>query len=127
MTHGATSLGLGLEEFLARLQAAGLRTLPGTAAEILSDDVRSIICPDKLNAEAWLNVLATAHGLGLSTTATIMFGHVDSYRHWAIHLRRILQLQRRTGGITEFVPLPFVAEEAPIYRRGQSRKGANLP
>ena len=100
--------------------------MPGTAAEILSDDVRAEICPDKLSTGQWLEVVESAHRLGLSTTATIMFGHVDRYHHWAIHLLEILDLQRRSGGITEFVPLPFVAHEAPIYRRGQSRRGPSL-
>ncbi|MGK2925091.1 MAG: 5-amino-6-(D-ribitylamino)uracil--L-tyrosine 4-hydroxyphenyl transferase CofH [Lysobacterales bacterium] len=123
VTHGAETLGLPVRSFLLQLQRAGLKTLPGTAAEILSDDVRAIICPDKLTTDEWLNVVGTAHEIGLPTTATIMFGHVDVYRHWAIHMLRILELQRRTGGFTEFVPLPFVASEAPIYRRGQSRRG----
>jgi FO synthase len=126
VTHGAESLGIPVAEFLAELKKVGLKTLPGTAAEILSDDVRDIICPDKINTRQWLDVIGAAHDLGLSTTATIMFGHVDRYHHWAIHLLRILQLQRRSGGITEFVPLSFVADEAPIYRRGQSRRGPTL-
>ena len=124
--HGAGTLGIAVPEFLAELKAAGLRTLPGTAAEILADDVRAIICPDKLSTGQWLEVVTAAHELGLSTTATIMFGHVDRYRHWAIHLQRIRELQRRYGGVTEFVPLPFVAHEAPIYRRGQARRGPTL-
>jgi len=123
ISHGAETLGLTVSRFLQKLQIAGLRTLPGTAAEILSDDIRAIICPDKLNTSQWLNVVGAAHELGLPTTATIMFGHVEQYRHWAIHLLHILELQRRTGGFTEFVPLPFVASEAPIYRRGLSRRG----
>ena len=123
VTHGAQSLGISIGEFLTELKKVGLKTLPGTAAEILSDDIRDIICPDKLNSQQWLDVVATAHEVGLPTTSTIMFGHVDHYHHWAIHLLRILKLQRRTGGITEFVPLPFVADEAPMYRRGQSRRG----
>jgi len=126
VTHGAESLGVSVEDFLTKLKKAGLRTLPGTAAEILSDDIRAKICPDKLNTQQWLEVVGTAHDLGLATTATIMFGHVDHYHHWAVHLLRILELQRRSGGITEFVPLPFVADEAPIYRRGQSRRGPTL-
>ena len=126
VAHGAESLGISVGEFLAELKKVGLKTLPGTAAEILSDDVRDIICPDKINTRQWLDVIGTAHGLGLSTTATIMFGHVDRYHHWAIHLLRILELQQRSGGITEFVPLSFVADEAPIYRRGQSRRGPTL-
>jgi len=124
--HGADSLGISVSEFLTELKRSGLKTLPGTAAEILCDDVRAEICPDKLSTGQWLEVVETAHRLGLFTTATIMFGHVDRYHHWAKHLLRILELQRRTGGITEFVPLPFVAHEAPIYRRGQSRRGPSL-
>ncbi len=121
--NGAETLGLTVPQFLQQLKEAGLNTLPGTAAEILSDDIRAIICPDKLTTRQWLEVVGAAHELGLPTTATIMFGHVDTYRHWAMHLLHVLELQRRTGGITEFVPLPFVASEAPIYRRGQSRRG----
>ncbi len=126
VTHGAESLGVSVGEFLTELKKVGLKTLPGTAAEILSDDIRAKICPDKLNTQQWLDVVGAAHDLGLATTATIMFGHVDHYHHWAVHLLRILELQRRTGGITEFVPLPFVADGAPIYRRGQSRRGPTL-
>ena len=92
----------------------------------MSDDIRDLICPDKINSAQWQEVVETAHSLGLATTATIMFGHVDRYRHWAIHLLRLLDIQQRTGGITEFGPLPFVASEAPIYRRGQSRRGPTL-
>jgi FO synthase len=124
--HGAGSLGISLSEFLSELKNSGLKTLPGTAAEILCDEVRAEICPDKLTTDEWLEVVETAHGLDLPTTATIMFGHVDRYHHWAEHLLRILELQRRSGGITEFVPLSFVAHEAPIYRRGQSRRGPTL-
>jgi FO synthase len=121
--NGAETLDLTVPQFLQQLKEAGLNTLPGTAAEILSDDIRAIICPDKLTTRQWLEVVGAAHELGLPTTATIMFGHVETYRHWAMHLLHVLELQRRTGGITEFVPLPFVASEAPIYRRGQSRRG----
>jgi FO synthase len=126
VTHGAESLGVSIPEFLTELKKAGLKTLPGTAAEILSDDVRAIICPDKLNTQQWLDVVASAHDLGLATTATIMFGHVEHYHHWAVHLLRILDLQQRSLGLTEFVPLPFVADEAPMYRRGLSRRGPTL-
>jgi FO synthase len=123
VTHGATTLGLGVPDFLERLRAAGLRSLPGTAAEILDDDVRAILCPDKLTTAQWLRVMENAHVTGLRTTATIMFGHVDSPIHWARHLLAIRTLQARTGGFTEFVPLPFVHMEAPIYFKGQARKG----
>jgi len=121
--HGAHSLGLSLIDYLSRLRAAGLASLPGTAAEILDDEVRAILCPDKINTAQWLEVMETAHGVGLKSTATIMFGHVDGYRHWARHLIRVRRLQAKTKGFTEFVPLPFVHMEAPIYRKGQSRKG----
>ena len=121
--HGATTLGIGLEAFLRRLKEAGLNTLPGTAAEILDDEVRDVICPDKLNTAEWLEVIETAHKVGFRTTATIMFGHVETPRHWARHLIRIRDLQQRTGGFTEFVPLPFVHMEAPIALRGQARHG----
>jgi FO synthase len=97
--------------------------LPGTAAEILDDDIRAHICPDKLNTAEWLEVIGTAHDVGLPTTATIMFGHLEQPVHWARHLRAIRSLQERTGGFTEFVPLPFVHMEAPLYRRGQARRG----
>ena len=109
--------------FLAALQEAGLGSLPGTAAEILDDEVRAVICPDKIATEQWLSVMAAAHGLGLRSTATIMFGHVDAPRHWARHLLRVRALQERTGGFTEFVPLPFVAMEAPLYLKGRARRG----
>jgi FO synthase len=121
--NGAATLGLPLRDYLARLKAAGLSSLPGTAAEILDDEVRAVICPDKITTAQWLEVMKTAHALGLKGTATIMFGHIDGYRHWARHLLRIRALQERTGGFTEFVPLPFVHMEAPIYLRGRARKG----
>lgn len=124
--QGAATLGLGLEDYLRQLKDAGLGTLPGTAAEVLDDEVRAIICPDKINTAQWLEVMRTAHKLGIRSTATIMFGHVDGYQHWARHLLRVRDLQRETGGFTEFVPLPFVASEAPIYLKGQSRKGPSL-
>jgi FO synthase len=123
VSHGARTLGLTLEAFLARLKGQGLSTLPGTAAEILDDDVRALLCPDKLRTAEWLEVMETAHGVGLSSTATIMFGHVDGLEHWARHLLRIRDLQLRTGGFTELVPLPFVHLEAPIWRRGVARSG----
>ncbi len=121
--HGAGSLGLPLDDYLARLKAAGLGSLPGTAAEILDDEVRAVICPDKLDTAQWLETIEAAHRAGLRTTATIMFGHVDGPRHWARHLIAIRDLQRRTGGFTEFVPLPFVPMEAPMGLRGESRRG----
>lgn len=121
--HGATTLGVSSSEFLQELKRQGLGSLPGTAAEILSDDVRAIICPDKVTTAEWLRIIAEAHRAGLPTTSTIMFGHVDGYAHWARHILAIRDLQEETGGITEFVPLPFVHVNSPIYKRGQSRRG----
>lgn len=124
--QGAETLGIGLAEFLRELKSAGLGTLPGTAAEILHDDVRRIICADKINTAQWLEVMATAHEVGLRSTATIMFGHVDAPEHWAAHLLAVRKLQGRTGGFTEFVPLPYVAQEAPMYLKGRSRAGPSF-
>ena len=121
--QGAATLHLSLEEFLGQLQSAGLGTLPGTAAEVLHDDVRQELCPDKLSAGQWLEVMDTAHRVGFKTTATIMYGHIDRPEHWARHLTSIRELQERTGGFTEFVPLPFVHMEAPIYLKGRARRG----
>ena len=123
VTQGAKTLGIPLDTFLRQLKAAGLGTLPGTAAEILDDEVRRHICPDKVNTAAWFGVMRTAHALGLRTTSTIMFGHLETTRHWARHLLGLRDLQVETGGFTEFVPLPFVHMEAPVYRRGLARPG----
>jgi FO synthase len=124
--HGAETLGVTVAEFLARLKKVGLSSLPGTAAEILDDEVRDIICPDKINTEQWMDVMRTAHALGLGSTATIMFGHVEKYEHVARHLLRLRTLQEETGGFSEFVPLPFVHMEAPIYLKGGARRGPTL-
>lgn len=126
VTHGARTLGLSLEAYLGWLRDAGLASLPGTAAEILVDVVRQAICPDKVDTAQWLAVMRAAHRVGLRSTATIMFGHVDSYAHWAEHLLLIRDLQAETGGFTEFVPLPFVHMEAPMWRKGRSRSGPSF-
>jgi FO synthase len=123
VTEGAKRLGEPLEQYLQRLMDAGLRTLPGTAAEILDDDVRAILCPDKVNTEEWLHAHRTAHGVGLRSNVTIMFGSVEQPRSWARHLIVTRDLQKETGGFTEFVPLPFVHMEAPLYHRRMSRRG----
>ena len=124
--QGAATLGFSVPVFLRQLREAGLNTLPGTAAEILHDDVRADLCPDKLNTEQWLEVMAASHDAGLRTTATIMYGHIDRPRHWASHLLHIRSLQQRTGGFTEFVPLPFVHMEAPMYLKGKARRGPSF-
>ncbi len=124
--QGASTLGISLEEFLKKLMAAGLNTLPGTAAEVLDDEVRQVLCADKLNSEQWLEVMETAHKVGFKTTATIMYGHIDRPKHWANHLLRIRALQKRTSGFTEFVPLPYVHMEAPMYLKGLSRRGPSF-
>jgi 7,8-didemethyl-8-hydroxy-5-deazariboflavin synthase CofH subunit len=121
--QGAHTLGVPVRELLTRLQTAGLGSLPGTAAEILDDRVRSHLCPDKIRTSQWAEVMITAHELGLRATATIMFGHIDDARSWANHLEVVRAIQQRTGGFTEFVPLPFVHMGAPIFLRGQSRPG----
>jgi FO synthase len=121
--HGARTLGLPLAKYLERLRDAGLSTLPGTAAEILDDEIRALICPDKLSTDEWLTVIGTAHDVGLRTTATIMFGHVEHPLHWARHLLRLRELQERTSGISEFVPLGYVHMEAPLWRKGLTRSG----
>jgi FO synthase len=121
--QGAATLGLPLGDYLARLRDAGLSSLPGTAAEILDDEVRRILCPDKVTTEQWLEVHRTAHEAGLRSTATIMFGSIEGPRSWARHLIAVRELQKRTGGFTEFVPLPFVHMEAPIYLKGGARPG----
>jgi FO synthase len=121
--QGAETLGIPVREFLTRLRDVGLGTLPGTAAEILDDDVRLHLCPDKIRTAQWAEVMITAHELGLQSTSTIMFGHIDSPAAWANHYDVLRRIQRRTGGITEFVPLPFVHMGAPIFVRGASRPG----
>ncbi len=121
--HGATTLGLSISDYLMKLRDAGLGSLPGTAAEILDDEVRDILCPDKVSTDQWLDIMRAAHKAGLRTTATIMFGHVDQPKHWARHILRLRNLQKDTGGFTELVPLPFVAAEAPIALKGAARMG----
>jgi FO synthase len=121
--QGAATLGVPVADYLARLRDAGLSSLPGTAAEVLDDRVRRIICPDKITSAQWLEVHDTAHRVGLRSNNTIMFGHVDRAEHWARHLVAVRHQQRSSGGFTEFVPLPFVPMEAPMYLKGLSRRG----
>jgi CofH subfamily radical SAM domain protein len=123
VTEGARRLGEPLPVYLARLRDAGLRTLPGTAAEILDDGIRSLLCPDKISTDEWLDAHRAAHQVGLNSNITIMFGAVEQPVHWARHLVRTRALQRETGGFTEFVPLPFVHMAAPIYLQKKARRG----
>ena len=124
--QGAKTLGKSIPDFLQELKEAGLGTLPGTAAEILDDEVRATLCPDKINTSEWLEVMEAAHQAGFATTATIMHGHIEEYKHLARHLLRVRDLQARTGGFTEFVILPFVHMEAPLYLKGRARKGPSF-
>ncbi len=121
--EGARRSDQNLAEYLTRLRDAGLKTLPGTAAEILDDDVRAILCPDKISSDQWLEVHRAAHGVGLHSNITIMFGAVEGVESWVTHLLRTRALQKETGGFTEFVPLPFVHMATPIFLKGRSRRG----
>ncbi len=121
--NGSARTGLPVREWLVRAREAGVGSLPGTAAEILDDDVRWVLTKGKLPAAAWIEVITTAHELGIPTTATMMYGHVDTPAHWVAHLRVIRRVQERTGGFTEFVLLPFVHASAPIYLAGLARPG----
>jgi FO synthase len=121
--QGAATLGLSLEDYLARLRDLGLGSLPGTAAEILDDEVRAIICPDKVTTDQWLEVHGAAHRVGLRSNVTMMMGHVERPAHWANHLVRAREQQALSGGFTEFVPLPFVPMEAPMFLKGLARRG----
>jgi FO synthase len=121
--QGAATLGISLEEYLAWLRNLGLGSLPGTAAEVLDDEVRRVICPDKVTTGQWLAVHDAAHRAGLRSNVTLMFGHADTPRSWARHLLRAREQQLRSRGFTEFVPLPFVPMEAPIYLQGRARRG----
>jgi FO synthase len=121
--QGAQTLGVSVRSFLTRLRDAGLGSLPGTAAEVLDDGVRHHLCPDKVRTAEWAEVMITAHELGLRATSTLMFGHIDGPAAWANHLEVLRAIQRRTGGFTEFVPLPFVHMASPIYLQGRARPG----
>ena len=123
VTEGAKRLGEPLEDYLRRMMDAGLATLPGTAAEILDDEIRALLCPDKIDTEEWLDAHRTAHRVGLRSNVTIMYGAIEQPVHWARHIVRTRDLQRETGGFTEFVPLPFVHMAAPMYLQRKARRG----
>jgi FO synthase len=124
--NGATKLGISFVEFLQECRRRGLGTIPGTAAEILDDDVRWVLTKGKLPADVWEQIVRSAHGLGIRSSSTIMYGHVDAPPHWVFHIRRLARIQRDTGGFTEFVPLSFVHQNAPIYLAGKARPGPSF-
>ncbi len=124
--NGASKLGISFREFLQECRRHGLGTIPGTAAEILDDDVRWLLTKGKLPADTWEEIVRTAHSLGIRSSSTIMYGHVDAPPHWVFHIRRLARIQRDTGGFTEFVPLSFVHQNAPIYLAGKARPGPSF-
>ncbi|CAL9540249.1 FO synthase [Streptomyces sp. enrichment culture] len=126
VVNGATRTGLSIREWLTAAKEAGLDSIPGTAAEILDDEVRWILTKGKLPAATWIEVIETAHDLGIRSSSTMMYGHVDQPRHWLGHLRTLAGIQQRTGGFTEFVTLPFIHTNAPVYLAGISRPGPSL-
>jgi FO synthase len=126
VTEGARRLDMPLRDYLVQAKEAGLATLPGTAAEILDDEVRAVICPDKIDTEEWLDAHRTAHSVGLRSNVTIMFGHVERPEHIANHIVRTRAVQQETGGFTEFVPLPFVHMATPIFLQRRARRGPTM-
>ncbi|MEX2985493.1 bifunctional FO biosynthesis protein CofGH [Streptomyces sp. C36] len=123
IVNGATRTGLSLREWLTAAKEAGLDTIPGTAAEILDDEVRWVLTKGKLPTATWIEVVKTAHELGIRSSSTMMYGHVDQPRHWLGHLRTLAEIQKETGGFTEFVTLPFIHTNAPVYLAGIARPG----
>ena len=115
--YGATLSGVSIRDYLSALKEAGVGSLPGTSAEVLVDEVRQQISPGRIGTAQWIDLIQTAHEIGIPTTSTIMYGHIESSRHKAVHLDILRDIQKRTGGITEFVPLSFVYEEAPMFHR----------
>jgi FO synthase len=124
IVNGATRCDQSLRDFLRSLHDAGVDSIPGTAAEILDDEVRWVLTKGKLPAATWIEVVTTAHEVGLPSSATMMYGHVDAPVHWVRHLRTLREIQQRTGGFTEFVGLPFVHHNAPLYLAGKARPGS---
>ncbi|WP_309493365.1 5-amino-6-(D-ribitylamino)uracil--L-tyrosine 4-hydroxyphenyl transferase CofH [Candidatus Hecatella orcuttiae] len=124
VVYAASKGGLGLEETLRRLKEAGLDSMPGTAAEVLVDEVRRVVCPEKISVGKWVQVVETAHRLGIPTTATIMYGHVESPIHQARHLAVVREVQKKTRGFTEFIPLTFIPWKTALFREGDSKAGA---
>lgn len=123
IVSGAARSGLSVRDWLIAAREAGLDTIPGTAAEILDDEIRWVLTKGKLPADVWVEVVKTAHSLGVRSSATMMYGHVDAPHHWVAHLRLLARIQRETGGFTEFVPLPFIHQSSPVYLAGVARPG----
>lgn len=124
IVYGLEKTGLALPEYLRTLKEAGLGSMPGTAAEILDDEVRRQISPNKLQVRQWVEVIRTAHSLGIPTTSTMMYGHTEQPEHWVRHLLLLREIQRETGGFTEFVPLGFIHSQTRLYRAGRARPGS---
>jgi FO synthase subunit 2 len=125
IVFGARKSHSNIREFLKILKEAGLDSMPGTAAEILDDDIRKSICPEKIDVQTWIDVIKTAHNLGIPTTSTMMYGHIDGPRQWANHIRTIRDIQKQTNGFTEFIPLSFVHPNTELYKSGGARPGAS--
>jgi FO synthase len=123
VANGASRSGMSIRAWLEAAQSAGLDTIPGTAAEILDDEVRWVLTRGKLPTSTWIDVVTTAHSLGIKSSSTMMYGHVDHPHHWVSHIRLLAQLQDQSGGFTEFVPLPFVHQQSPVYLAGIARPG----
>jgi FO synthase len=126
VVNGASRTGMSVPEWLSAAKEAGLGSVPGTAAEILDDEVRWILTKGKLPAATWVEVITAAHEAGLPSSSTLMYGHVDQPRHWLAHLRLLARIQERTGGFTEFVTLPFIHTNAPVYLAGIARPGPTM-
>ncbi len=126
IVNGSSRTGLSFEDFLIKARESGLDTIPGTAAEILDDEVRWVLTKGKLPTRTWIEVVTTAHKVGVRSSSTMMYGHVDNPRHWVQHLRVLSRIQDETGGFTEFVPLPFVHNSSPIYLAGVARPGPTM-
>ncbi len=123
IAYGAEKTGMPLREYLLMLKDAGLNTIPGTAAEVLDDDVRAALSPNKLKVKQWVEIVRTAHSLGIRSTSTLMYGHVETPEHWVRHMMLLRDIQEQTGGFTEFVPLGFIHEKTRLYRKDGSRPG----
>lgn len=122
--YGARKAGISIEDELKMLKEAGLNSIPGNAAEILNDDIRRILCPSKMNTKEWINIIETAHKTGIPTTCTMMYGHIENNKHRVEHINILRQIQEKTGGFTEFVPLTFMHKLTPIYKRGIANPGS---